>query len=165
MTMVGIAQGYQPLISYYFGKGRMDQCGALFRYGIFAVIAASAAFTLVCITGTEPIVRLFISSADSSLLPYSVHVFRIFALSFLFAGYNVVIGAYFTAVERPAAATVISLSRGMVMLCLCLLVMTMLFGGTGIWWSPLVSEILSLVLTLGFLIPYLRSKPFAPRAA
>ncbi|MCI9271784.1 MAG: MATE family efflux transporter [Dorea sp.] len=165
MTMVGIAQGYQPLISYYFGKGRMDQCGRLFRYGIFAVIAASAAFTFVCMAGTKPIVRLFISSADSGLLPYSVHVFRIFALSFLFAGYNVVIGAYFTAVEHPVAATVISLARGMVMLCFSLLVMTMLFGGAGIWWSPLASEILSLILTLGFLIPYLRSKPFARRTA
>ena len=165
MTMVGIAQGYQPLISYYYGKGRMDKCGQLFRYGIFAVAAASAAFTLVCMTGTQNIVRLFISSADSSLIPYSVHVFRIFALSFLLAGYNVVIGAYFTAVERPVAATVISLARGMVMLALSLLVMAMIFGGAGIWWSPLLSEILSLVLTLIFLVPYLRSRPFSGKAS
>ncbi len=161
MTMVGIAQGYQPLISYYYGKGRIDQCGRLFRYGIGAVIVSSAAFTFVCMGGTETIVRLFLSSADSRLVPYSVQVFRIFAASFLIAGYNVVIGAYFTAVERPAAATVISLARGMVMLSLSLLVMTMAFGGAGIWWSPLVSEALSLILTLGFLIPYLRTRPFS----
>lgn len=161
MTMVGIAQGYQPLISYYFGKGRMDKCGKLFGYGILAVVAASAVFTFVCMSGTEIIVRLFISSADSSLIPYSIRVFRIFALSFLLAGYNVVIGAYFTAVERPVAATVISLARGMVMLTFSLFVMTMIFGGGGIWWSPLVSELLSLVLTLGFLIPYLQSRPFS----
>ena len=73
------------------------------------------------------------------------------------------IGAYFTAVERPAAATVISLARGMAMLALSLFVMVMLFGGAGIWWSPLISEILSLVLTLIFLIPYLRSRPFSIR--
>ena len=72
-----------------------------------------------------------------------------------------VIGAYFTAVERPVAATVISLARGMVMLTFSLFVMTMIFGGGGIWWSPLVSELLSLVLTLGFLIPYLQSRPFS----
>lgn len=161
MTMVGIAQGYQPLISYYFGKGRMDKCGKLFGYGILAVVAASAVFTFVCMSGTEIIVRLFISSADSSLIPYSIRVFRIFALSFLLAGYNVVIGAYFTAVERPVAATVISLARGMVMLTFSLFVMTMIFGGGGIWWSPLVSELLSLVLTLGFLIPYLQSRLFS----
>ena len=161
MTMVGIAQGYQPLISYYFGKGRMDKCGKLFGYGILAVVAASSVFTFVCMSGTEIIVRLFISSADSSLIPYSIRVFRIFALSFLLAGYNVVIGAYFTAVERPVAATVISLARGMVMLTFSLFVMTMIFGGGGIWWSPLVSELLSLVLTLGFLIPYLQSRPFS----
>lgn len=163
MTMVGIAQGYQPLISYYFGKKQMHKCRRLLRYGILAVIVCSFAFTLVCMTGTERIVGLFLSSADSALIPYSVHVFRIFALSFLLAGYNVVIGAYFTAIEKPVAATIISLARGMVMLALSLLGMTALFGGAGIWWSPLVSEILSLVLTLIFLIPYLRSHPFAPR--
>ena len=72
-----------------------------------------------------------------------------------------VIGAYFTAVERPVAATVISLARGMVMLTLSLFIMTMIFGGAGIWWSPLVSELSSLILTLGFLIPYLHSRPFS----
>lgn len=164
MTMVGIAQGYQPLISYYFGKKRMDKCGLLLRYGILAVLAASFAFTFVCMTSTENIVQLFISSADSGLVSYSVQVFRIFTLSFLLAGYNVVIGAYFTAVERPVSATIISLARGMVMLALSLLLMTRLFGGAGIWWSPLVSEALSLILTLLFLIPYLRSQPFSLRS-
>lgn len=162
MTMVGIAQGYQPLISYYYGKKHMHKCGRLFRYGILAVVVSSLAFTIVCMTGTEHIVRLFISSANSGLISYSVRVFRIFTLSFLLAGYNVVIGAYFTAVERPAAATLISLARGMVMLALSLLLMTWLLGGAGIWWSPLVSEILSLLLTLALLLPYLRSCPFSP---
>lgn len=161
MTMVGIAQGYQPLISYYFGKRRMDKCGKLLKYGIIAVVVSSFVFTLACMTGTEGIVRLFIDSEDSGLIPYSVHVFRIFALSFLLAGYNVVIGAYFTAIERPVAATLISLARGMVMLALSLLLLTAIFGGAGIWWSPLVSEVLSLILTLILLIPYLRSRPFS----
>lgn len=160
MTMVGIAQGYQPLISYYFGKSRMDKCGKLFRYGIAAVIVSSILFTIPCLTGTEFIVHLFLESDKGALFTYSVTVFRIFALSFLLAGYNVVIGAYFTAVERPVAATVISFSRGMVMLIVSLMTLTALFGGAGIWWSPLVSEICSLIITLIFLIPYLRSHPF-----
>ena len=160
MTMVGIAQGYQPLISYYFGKSRMDKCGRLFRYGIVAVIISSILFTIPCLTGTEFIVHLFLESDKGSLFAYSVTVFRIFSLSFLLAGYNVVIGAYFTAVERPIAATVISFSRGMVMLIVSLVTLTALFGGAGIWWSPLVSEICSMIITLIFLIPYLRSHPF-----
>lgn len=160
MTMVGIAQGYQPLISYYFGKSRMDKCGTLFRYGITAVAVSSILFTIPCLTGTDFIVHLFLALGEGNLFAYSVTVFRIFSLSFLLAGYNVVIGAYFTAIERPVAATVISFSRGMVMLILSLLLLTALFGGAGIWWSPLLSEVLSLLITLGFLIPYLRSHPF-----
>lgn len=160
MTMVGIAQGYQPLISYYFGKSRMDKCGRLFRYGVIAVLIASIAFTIPCLAGTDFIVHLFLDPEKEALFAYSVKVFRIFALSFFLAGYNVVIGAYFTAVERPITATVISFSRGMVMLVVALVILTTLFGGAGIWWSPLVSEICSLIITVCFLIPYLRSHPF-----
>ena len=31
MSMTGIAQGAQPLIGYYLGKGRMDKCKKLLK--------------------------------------------------------------------------------------------------------------------------------------
>ena len=156
MTMVGIAQGYQPLISYYFGQKRMDRCKKLLRYGIVAVIVASIAFTGGCLLGADGIVGLFLEKNMTELSAYSSGVLRIFALSFLIAGYNIVIGGYFTAVEEPVSATIISMGRSIVMLILSLGLLTMVFGGAGIWWSPLLAEALTLVFTLVFFFRYLK---------
>ncbi|MDY5986411.1 MATE family efflux transporter [Sporofaciens sp. SGI.106] len=156
MTMVGIAQGYQPLISYYFGQKRMDRCKKLLRYGIVAVIVASIAFTGGCLLGADGIVGLFLEKNMTELFAYSSGVLRIFALSFLIAGYNIVIGGYFTAVEEPVSATIISMGRSIVMLILSLGLLTMVFGGAGIWWSPLLAEALTLVFTLVFFFRYLK---------
>ena len=156
MTMVGIAQGYQPLISYYFGQKRMDRCKKLLRYGIVAVIVASIAFTGGCLLGADGIVSLFLEKNMTELFAYSSGVLRIFALSFLIAGYNIVIGGYFTAVEEPVSATIISMGRSIVMLILSLGLMTMIFGGAGIWWSPLLAETLTLGFTLVFFFRYLK---------
>lgn len=154
MTMVGIAQGYQPLVSYYYGQKRMDRCHKLRKYGIIAAAVASFVFTGVCIVFAKPIAGLFISKEMTELLNSTVHVFRIFALSFLVVGYNVVIGGYFIAVEESVSATAISMSRGIVTLTVCLLVLTALFQGNGIWWTPLVSELVTLLFTMAALVRY-----------
>lgn len=154
MTMMGIAQGYQPLISYYFGQKRMDRCRKLRKYGIIAVIVSSVIFTGICMLCAERIVGLFISGSMVELTKYSVEVLRIFAISFLLVGYNVVLGGYFIAVEEAFSATAISMTRSIIMLAGSLLLLTMLFEGAGIWWTPVLSEGSTLILTFVLLKKY-----------
>lgn len=154
MSMVGIAQGYQPLISYYYGQKRLERCRKLLRYGIVAAAVVSVVFTAGSIIGAGGIVGLFVEKELTELTAYSVHVMCIFVLSFLVAGYNIVIGGYFTAVEKPVSATVISMARSVVMLIISLGILTALFDGSGIWWSPLMAEGLTLFLTIGLLVQY-----------
>lgn len=161
-AMVGIAQGYQPLISYYYGQKRMDNCRKLFRYGIQAAAVLSVVFTGLCLLGAGGIVSLFVSGDMPQVREYSISVLRIFSLSFLIAGFNIVIGGYFTAVELPTASTVISLSRSLVLLAASLAVLTAVFGGPGIWWSPLLAEVLTLAITGAFLLHHRRRRREMP---
>ena len=154
MSMAGVAQGSQPLISYYFGQKNMEKCKKLLRYGIVASVVISIVSFVSCVAGTEWIVSLFISPELTELRAYSVTVFRIFSMYFLIAGLNVVVGGYFTAVEEPTAAIIISLGRGFATLLLSLLILTAAAGGAGIWWAPTLSEILCLVITLVLFMRY-----------
>ena len=92
MSMTGIAQGSQPLISYYFGKGEPKKYRKLLKYGILSAAVFSVVVTAACYTGASGIVGIFLDGENPALSVYSVKVFRIFILSFLLAGYNVVIG-------------------------------------------------------------------------
>lgn len=156
MSMTGITQGAQPLISYYYGKGEPVKYGHLLKYGIVSAAVFSVAATAGCYLGAGGIVSLFLSGESAELAVYSVRVFRIFILSFLLAGYNVVIGGYFTAVERAGFATAISLTRSILALVGSLVVLTYLFGGEGIWWAPFLAESICLVMTLVMLLWYCR---------
>ena len=157
MTMAGIAQGYQPLISYYYGQRRLERCRKLLKYGVIAAAVISIVFTMGCMTATKGIVGLFISTEHQELMNYSVQVFRIFSLSYLVVGYNVVVGGFFIAIEKAVSATVISTLRGIVMISVCVFVLAALFGGNGIWWAPLLSEILTLCITVGLLLVWKKS--------
>lgn len=147
MSMTGIAQGVQPLIGYYLGKGEKAKYKRLLKYSVVSGTTFSILATALCYVLAGGIVSLFLEDINSSLAIYSVRVFRIFILSFLLAGFNVVIGGYFTAVEKAGFATAISLTRSIVALVGALALLTAIFGGEGIWWAPLAAEAVCLVMT------------------
>lgn len=144
MSMVGVAQGCQPLVSYYYGKGEKEKCRRLLKYEMCTVALASVLAVCVCYFLADKIVGIFISKELTELRAYSAQVFRIFILSFLLVGYNVVAAGYFTAIEKSGRAIMISLGRGLVMLVISMLVLTAIFGGKGIWWAATLSEALCL---------------------
>lgn len=154
MSMTGIAQGAQPLIGFYLGKGEKEKYKKLLKYSVVAGTVFSVVSVAFCYMAAGGIVSLFLEDMNSELAIYSVRVFRIFILSFLLAGFNVVIGGYFTAVEKAGFATALSLTRSIVALVGALMVLTSLFGGEGIWWAPLAAESVCLIMTLGMFVIY-----------
>lgn len=159
LSATGIAQGSQPLISYYYGQGNMKNCRKLLQYGLAAAgVFCTAAFVL-CSLIAEGIVSIYVGPELPELREYSTGVFRTFIVSFLLVGYNVVFSGYFTSVEQPAKALLISLGRGFVLLAGSLTVLARLFGGEAIWWAPTLSESVCLVMTLALFAHYCRRDP------
>ena len=154
MSIAGIAQGAQPMISFYYGKGDGGKYRTLLKYGLTASAGLGAVAFIGSWAGADLLVSMFISRELAELKDYTIAVFRVFSLSFLIAGINIQMGGFFTAVERPMPALVISVGRGFVTLALALKICGTLFGGPGIWWAPALSELLCLCLTLAFAFRY-----------
>lgn len=140
MSLTGIAQGMQPLASYGHGAGDGAICKKLLRYALITAGALTAVILVPTWLGAGAIVSIFISPQHTALRQYSVEVFRIFSLSFIPVGFNVIVSGWFTAVEREKPAILLSVGRGFALLLLALWLLTALFGGAGIWWAPLASE-------------------------
>lgn len=92
-----------------------------------------------------PVVRL------EFLLSYAHVGLRLYFLGFLFAGMNIMLVAYFSAVDRPRPAIVGSLMRGMIAIVVCAIIFASLFGLNGVWLSFLGSEVITfaVILVLG----------------
>ena len=151
MSMAGIAQGAQPLISFNFGQNNWQNCKKLFRYCMTATGVMALAFFVVYFVSTDMIIKLFVSADKLHLIEYSRGVFRIFNFSYLIVGFNIVIGGFFTSIEKPFQAISISLCRGFIVISGCLFVLTFFFKGDGIWWAPLLSEGICFIISILFL--------------
>ncbi len=149
MTMMGINQGAQPLISYYHGSGRSDFCSYIFRMtlccaGVCSIIAFAIGF--LC---PSPIVNIYIDRETSpDLFARGLLAFRLYAPAFLPLGIVIPIMGYFTSLELPKPAMGISLGRGMLFAICALLLLAFLLGETGVWISAVVSETCALMLAL-----------------
>ena len=154
--MVGISQGSQPLVSFHYGKGEHDQCQKLLRYGL-TTVCIIAPLLFLCVHFFAPqIVSVYLSHASDELVAYSVRAFRHYGISYLLVGFNVVIGGFLTALERPIPAISISVGRGLVLQSAVLLTLAALFGGETLWYTPIISESLCLAMSVIFLRLYQR---------
>lgn len=149
MTMVGLNQGMQPLLSYYYGRGQMHIKKYIFRLSAIAAVFFSLLAFVTGFAYPDPVVAMFIDPLENhGLFLHGVEAFRLFSFSFLPIGLVVLISGYFTALEMPKPAMIISVCRGLVFVILALIVMAALFGEAGIWLAMAVSETMSLVIAV-----------------
>ena len=151
MTMVGISQGTQPLVSYHRGKGDATKCRTLLRYGLTTTAVLAVCIFVSLFTLARPLVSLFLSIVSPETFDFAVHAFRSYIPCFLLMGFNVVLSGYLIALERPTRAIVIALGRGFAVQGACLLALAATVGGNAIWFAPLISEVICLSLALVFL--------------
>lgn len=149
--MMGISQGTQPLLSYFYGKRDSRQCALLLRYALSAVCIITPLCFIVLYVCAPQIVGAFLPHASTGVVESSIGAFRHYSFSYLIVGFNIVIGGSMAAVEHPEAAVSISIGRGLVLQSAVLIAFASLFGGSALWYAPIVSEALCLCLSLFFL--------------
>ena len=147
-VMIGVSQGSQPLVSYHYGKNEHTQCQTLLRYGLTTVCIAAPIIVIGLQIFAPQIVKVYLSQASAELIEYSINAFRRYSISFLIVGFNVVIGGFMTALERPASALGISTGRGLILQSAVLLTIAAILGGDYLWYTPILSEALCLCLSV-----------------
>ena len=147
-TTMGISQGAQPLISFHYGRKDESSCRKLLKYGLISAAAVTVGCFVVLWIFAPQLTQAFLGLEDLALNAYTVDAFRRYGLSYLLLGFNVFIGGYLTARERPKSAIAISTGRGLVVQAIALLALAATLGGDAIWFTPVISEAVVLVLSL-----------------
>lgn len=149
--MLGVSQGTQPLISYQYGKSAKENYHKLLKYALItAAGVAVVSFTLFYLFAPQ-LVQAFLGSENPALNAYSVRAFHRYSLCYLLVGFNIVIGGFMTAIERPKPAIAISTGRGLLIQGACLLLLAFTLGGDSIWFAPVISEAICLAGAILFL--------------
>lgn len=144
----GIAQGIQPLVSRFYGKENRERIQTVLRYAVVTMLVVSAVVYLLIFVFAQPIASVFNSENNPALQKIAVTGLKLYFISSPFAGYNIILAIFFTSVEMPAPAHILSILRGFVLILPIAFVMSLLWGMTGMWLTYPITELL--VSILGF---------------
>lgn len=147
---LGYSVAVAPLMSYQQGAKNKREMKSLYRCSMtIIVVAALLSFALAELC-TPMVVGVFVGY-DTELIDISVHAFRIYSISFAFAGFSIYGSSLFTSLGNGLISALIAFLRTLVFSTILLLVIPEIFGADGIWWAIVVAEILSTILTFIFI--------------
>lgn len=148
---IGFAIGSSPIVSYHYGADNRDELKNLRRRSLTIVGITGAVMTALALALTVPICTIF-AGGDRGLYDLTVRGFIIYSFSYLMAGINIYGSAFFTALNNGVISAVISFLRTLVFQCITVIVLPIFFAMDGVWLSIIIAEILSLAVTVIFLV-------------
>ena len=150
-TYMGYAVGSAPVISYHYGAGNKDELKNLFKRSLTIIIVSSVVMTLIAEIIAGYLAGIFVSY-DNNLLELTTEAIRIYAVSYLISGINIFASSFFTALNNGVVSAVISFMRMFVFQIVMILLLPVVLGISGIWTAVIVAEVLSVVISVMFLV-------------
>lgn len=149
MPIFGLNNGMIPIVAFNYGARNKERIKEAIRLSIiYAMI-----FMLICLAIFQffPVTLLNLFNASPEMLEIGVPAMRIISISFLFAGFSIIVSTIFQAFGKGTFGLYVSFTRQVIVL----IPLAYLFSLTGnvdtIWWSFPVSELVSALLCVYFL--------------
>ena len=144
MIVMGITQGMQPIAGYNYGAQQYQRVTQVLKLAIWG---ATAVTTLTFLVGElVPELTVSIFTTDKELIVRAAEGFRIVVLVFPIVGFQMVTSNFFQSIGMANKAIFLSLTRQLLFLLPCLILLPRFMGASGIWWSmPISDAIASLV--------------------
>ena len=139
MIVMGITQGMQPIAGYNFGAQQFDRVTRVLKFSIYGATAMTTLTFLIGELLPEVAVQLF--TTDEGLISRAAEGFRIVVLFFPIVGFQMVTSNFFQSIGMANKAIFLSLTRQLLFLLPCLIILPTFMGAAGIWWSMPISDL------------------------
>ncbi|GAB6869984.1 MATE family efflux transporter [Bacteroides rodentium] len=150
MIVMGLNQGMQPIAGYNFGAKLYERVNKVLKLTIIYATAVTTFGFLVGMLLPDLVVGIFTS--DAELTELSATGLRITVMFFPIIGFQMVTSNFFQSIGMAGKAIFLSLTRQMLILLPCLLILPHFFGVAGVWYSMPVSDLLASLIALVMLV-------------
>ncbi|WP_161878237.1 MATE family efflux transporter [Alkalibacterium sp. MB6] len=154
----GIAQGTQPLLSESYGYNDLKQMKQVLKLSLLTSGLLSILVYTTTVLFTDEIISAFNTEQSEHVAQMAAIGLLIYFFGFFFAGMNTVLTTYFSATDQPRRALFFSLLRGGIIILPLVVVLSRLFGMTGVWLSFVLTELIVLVIIVWRMNPNKRIK-------
>ncbi len=143
----GYCMGCAPLMSFQHGARNTKEMRSLLAKSLRVVTCAGIAMFALAELLAAPLAQVF-TGYDAGLFALTVHAFRIYAFALFFMGVSMYGSSLFTALGNGLVSALIAFLRTLVFEVGAVLLLPLVMGADGIWYSVIVAELVSVVLTL-----------------
>ena len=150
MIIMGFNQGMQPIAGYNFGAKLYHRVTEVTRLTMrWAVGVASVGF-LLCQLTPEVIIGLF--TTDQELIDIASKGLHIVFAVYPIVGFQMVATNFFMSIGMSRKAIFLSLTRQLIFLIPCLIILPPLMGQIGVWISIPIADVMAASVTAFMLI-------------
>ena len=146
---LGYSFGTAPIVSFNYGARNTEELQNVLKKSLKLLLGAGITLFAVAFLLSGMLSKIFVGY-DAELYAMTVRGFRLYAISYLLAGFNIYGSSFFTALNNGIVSAVISFLRTVVFEVAAILILPMFFKLDGIWCAITVAELASIVITAIF---------------
>ena len=150
MVVMGLNQGMQPIVGYNYGAKLFDRMTRALKLTAMCATCVMGVLWLFGLIWPEGFIRLF--THDELLIAQSIAPARVMLCTMVMVGFPMVVGNFYTSIGMSGKAIFLSLTRQVIFLIPCILLLPLLFQTIdvtpiwGVWWSLPICDALAAVL-------------------
>ena len=150
MVVMGLNQGMQPIVGYNYGAKLFDRMVRALKLTAMCATCVMGVLWLFGLVWPEGFIRLF--THDELLIAQSIAPARVMLCTMVMVGFPMVVGNFYTSIGMSGKAIFLSLTRQVIFLIPCILLMPLLFQTLnftpiwGVWWSLPICDALAAIL-------------------
>lgn len=153
---VGLVLGAQPIIGYNYGAKKYDRVKETFKLVTIITIIVGVVATLIFEFCPDIVIKMF--GTESELyMEFARLTFRIFLFFVLFTCMIKVSSIFFQAVGNPVKASIISLSRDIVIFVPLVIILPKFMGIKGILYAAPIADLIGIIITIILLILFFKN--------
>lgn len=149
----GYDMGSNPLFAYNHGAENHAELRNLFRKSLVLITGGGGLLCVAALCLSYPMAYLFVGY-NAELTALAQYAFCVFAVYFALHGYNIFASGLFTAMNNGFISALIAFSRTFLFQAAAVLLLPLLFGAGGIWWSAAAAEVLALFISVFLVLRY-----------
>lgn len=149
----GYDMGSNPLFAYNHGAENHAELRNLFRKSLVLITGGGGLLCVAALCLSYPMAYLFVGY-NAELTALAQYAFCVFAVYFALHGYNIFASGLFTAMNNGFISALIAFSRTFLFQAAAVLLLPLLFGAGGIWWSAAAAEVLALFISVSLVLRY-----------
>ena len=150
MPVFGMNNGLVPILAYNYGAGNRERFVDSLKCGIKYAVAIMFAGLVIFQSAPEFLLGLF--DAPEAMLEIGVPALRTISYGFVLAGFGIVCGTAFQALGSATYSMMVSIARQLVVLLPVAYLLSLTGRVQNVWWSFPIAELVSMLITVLFLV-------------